>query len=82
MTLNTDLSPETERGISVIQLREIARQVTSWTEWASKRRDEEGISTEPDTAIMSLPVPMWPTHGQFDNWIRALNEAADQLDTP
>jgi len=73
-------TPETRDGISAIQLREIALQVKSWIDWSKDRRDEENLITDDDTHIMTLPVPYWPTHGQFDNWVNALREAADQLD--
>jgi hypothetical protein len=66
-------------------LRTIADQIQRWLDWSRKEREQNDppltTETEDGTAIMCLPVPSWPTHGQMKNWIAALSEAGDKLDT-
>jgi hypothetical protein len=61
-------------------LREIALQVQGWLDWHRKDRTKHDLVTDGGTQIMALPVPSWPTHWQFKNWVEELNLAADALD--
>lgn len=61
-------------------LREISMQIRAWLDWHKAHRDREFLVTDGDTSIMGLPVPFWPSHGQFENWISALNGAAVSLE--
>lgn len=54
----------------------LADHINSWLEWHSADRTRHEMATEDGTHIMSLPVPMWPTHGQFKRWIETLREGA------
>lgn len=44
-------------------------------EWHKTHRAAENLTTDEDTAIMAVPVPHWPTHGQLENWLKALRGA-------
>lgn len=59
-----------------VQLETIARTAKRWIEWDSAGRRKEGLSTDRDTHIMALPVPFWPSHGMFANWIACLELSA------
>lgn len=50
-----------------------------WIEWSTENRAKENLRTDADTHIMSLPVPFWPSHGQMQNWIEALERATHLL---
>jgi len=52
----------------------IRRELLSWTTWNVEQRRREGLTTENDTAIISVP-PNWPTHGVIRNWAAVLQEA-------
>ena len=65
---------------SAFAVREIANIVNHWLEWSRRDREKCHLTIEDGTHIMALPVPSWPTHSQFKNWIAALNEAGDKLD--
>lgn len=58
-----------------IRLETIAGQVRRWLEWHRTHREKEHLTTDGDTAIRALPVPMWPNHAQLEAWIAALDEA-------
>lgn len=58
------------------QLEVIARIVESWIDWSANHWAAEGLTTEDGTAIMALPVPVWPTHGQLSAWVEVLRNAA------
>ena len=60
-------------------IREIAATVQRWIDWNGTDRARKGLTTDEGTAIMAVPVPSWPTHGQMHAWIEALNGAADLL---
>lgn len=60
-------------------LGEIASIIKSWLEWHSAYRGRHSLITDEGTAIMSLPVPSWPNHGQFLHWIKALEAAQLEL---
>lgn len=62
-----------------VGVNEIALIIRRWLDWHAQRRSKEGLETGPDTAIMSLPVPFWPSHAQFENWIVALEQAAARI---
>lgn len=62
------------------QLDVIARSIEHWLEWDSGRRASEGLTTEDGTHIMSLPVPVWPSHGMFRNWIAVLRQASEAIE--
>jgi hypothetical protein len=66
----------TDRETMAVQLEAIAGQVRRWLDWHKESRERMHLTTDRDTAIMSLPVPMWPSHGQFENWVHALSAAA------
>jgi hypothetical protein len=61
------------------QLEVIARSIEHWLEWDNGQRTSEGLTTEDGTHIMSLPVPVWPSHGMFRNWIAVLKAAAAKI---
>lgn len=61
-------------------LRFIGELVQQWIDWDTSERSRESLETDGDTAIMSLPVPYWPKHGQMTNWIDVLNNAANELE--
>lgn len=62
------------------QLEVVARCVEGWVEWDETHRQHEGMTTEDGTHITALPVPCWPTHGQFRNWVGLFREAAQAID--
>lgn len=62
------------------QLDVIARSIEGWLEWHSDGRASEGLTTEDGTHIMALPVPVWPSHGMFRNWIEVLRSAAQAIE--
>lgn len=68
-----------EQDVTVIRLQTIAAIVQSWIDWSKEGRTIEGLTTEDGTAIMSLPVPIWPTHGSLAVWVETLNNAATAL---
>jgi hypothetical protein len=74
------MSEPTKDETNGFQLREIAGQIRRWLKWHRQVRDCESLATSSDTAIMALPVPTWPTHGQLEAWIAAMERAADKLD--
>lgn len=55
------------------KLNVIQREVQSWIDWDKRQRDSEGLETTPDTHIMN--PPKWPSHGQLQEWVKALNSA-------
>lgn len=63
----------------VTQLDCIAWQIRRWLDWHKEHRDQECLVTSGDTHIMGLPVPFWPTHDQFENWIKAMTDAGAAL---
>ena len=48
-----------------------------WKNWNKRERDLEKLSTDDDTAIITVP-PHWPTHGQIDHWIAALEKLQER----
>lgn len=62
------------------QLEVVARQIESWIDWDRGHRRRGSLTTEDGTHIMALPVPFWPSHGQFGNWITLLREAAKAIE--
>lgn len=75
MTHPSDIAGLSE-GLSVV-----SNQINRWIEWERGHRAKEHLSTDDDTHIMALPVPFWPTHGQFKAWIKLFSEAATALDS-
>lgn len=70
----------TEREATLIGLDAIAAQIKSWLEWNKAERDREPhLTTDDGTSIMALPVPYWPSRGQFRVWIEAIESAATML---
>lgn len=69
----------TDHETIAIRLDVMSKVVQSWIEWSAAERAREGLSTGDDTSIMLLPVPFWPSHGQFRRWIDTMNEAASEL---
>lgn len=69
----------TEGETLALQLDAMAGQIRRWLEWDREKRDKGHLTTDGNTHIMSLPVPFWPTHGQFENWIKAMAEAGKRL---
>lgn len=65
--------------VTAEKLDVIAWQVRRWLDWHKAHRDKEHLVTDGDTHIMGLPVPFWPSHGQFEEWIKAFNEASAEL---
>ena len=63
-----------------IQLDTISRTIQSWIDWSKKSRDKESLPTDDDTAIMSLPVGYWPSHGEFEAWIKELRDIGLTID--
>jgi|GEM_PF-3930018 len=61
-------------------LRFIADLIKEWLDWSSVSRSKERLSTDGDTAIMSLPVPFWPKHAQMEGWIETMKTGADHID--
>jgi hypothetical protein len=57
----------------------IARQIEGWLAWHREHRDSENLTTDGDTSIMCLPVPVWPNHAQFEAWISVMRDAAAVL---
>ena len=53
-------------------LNTIANIIQGWLDWDENYRRQEGLNTEDGTHIMVLPVPVWPTHGALQNWVKAL----------
>lgn len=68
-------APKFEPG-AAMRLNFIADQVQSWLDWSHESRSKEHLTTDGDTAIMALPVPIWPKHGSLQNWVKALREGA------
>ncbi len=68
-------APKIESG-AALRLGFIADQVQSWLDWSRDNRAKENLTTDGDTAIMALPVPMWPRHVSLQNWVKALREGA------
>lgn len=67
------------------QFEVIAGQIRGWLDWNKKQRDEQKepiLITDKDTSIMCLPVPVWPSHGQLENWIKTLDEARAIIAAP
>lgn len=64
------MKTKTERAA---QLDAIAAQIERWINWHAADRGAR------DTPIMALPVPVWPTHTQFENWIEAIKDSAEKL---
>lgn len=62
-----------------IQLDTMARVIQSWIDWDVKARAEGNLTTDDATHIMSLPVPVWPNHGQMKAWVATLNEVVKSL---
>lgn len=65
----------------VVPLETISGVVQSWLDWSTKSRMAEGLWTDGDTHIMSLPVPSWPSHGTLENWVKALDRSANAITT-
>ena len=68
--------PAVSRGEEETLLRAIASQIRGWLAWSEKTRTAEGLSTDGETAIMSIPVPMWPNHRQLTVWAETIEAAA------
>jgi hypothetical protein len=68
-------APSTATSECPTPLHYIAGQIKRWLEWDREHRREADLVTTGDTHIMSLPVPFWPSHGQFERWIAALESA-------
>jgi hypothetical protein len=62
------------------QLEVVARQIESWLEWSQTHRQSEGLTTKDGTHIMALPVPCWPSHGMFRNWITLFRAVAQRIE--
>lgn len=69
----------TDRTTLAAQLDAMAWQVRRWLEWHREHREKENLVTGGDTSIMGLPVPMWPSRGQFEVWIKTMDEAGREL---
>lgn len=72
--------PNADYNRIAVQLEFVARQIERWLEWDTEDRRKENLETDRDTYIMSLPVPFWPSHGMFRNWIALFNEAAQAIE--
>lgn len=68
-----------DHEMTATQLDAIAGQVQRWLDWNENERGKYDMTTTGETKIMSLPVPMWPTHDQFKVWIKAMNAASEGL---
>ncbi len=55
----------------------IARVLRHWLDWARDNGQGAGQMASDGTQIMAVPV--WPSRGQFEAWIAALEAARDQL---
>jgi hypothetical protein len=67
---------ELRSGLTVV-----AAQIRAWLDWDKRQRDKEPhLTTDDGTSIMALPVPFWPTHGAFENWIKLFQQCHDALD--
>jgi hypothetical protein len=75
-----DLSDVLDRKGVTQGLTAIAWQVRRWLDWHKSHRDKEMLVTDDDTHIMGLPVPFWPSHGQFEAWIKTMNDATAEID--
>lgn len=64
-----------------IGLEAVAGQIHRWLDWHKEHRDKEHLTTDGGTSIMSLPVPFWPNHAQFEAWIKLFDEARAVLRT-
>jgi hypothetical protein len=64
-----------------IGLDAVARQIQSWLDWHKKHREDNDppLVTDDGTHIMCLPVPYWPNHGAFQNWISLFRECSEAL---
>lgn len=62
-------------------LMALAAIIRSWVDWDKARRGENSppLTTDDNTQIMSLPVPFWPSHGSFENWIALFQNCHDAL---
>ncbi len=69
---------QTNEEIS-IRLHNISLQIQGWLDWHRKHRDRECLVTDGGTSILGLPVAVWPTHSQFENWISVLDAASESL---
>jgi hypothetical protein len=66
---------ELRSGLTVV-----AAQIRAWLDWDKRQRDKEPhLTTDDGTSIMALPVPFWPTHGAFENWIKLFQQCHDAL---
>lgn len=61
------------------QLVTIAQIVQSWLDWQENNRIAVGMTSHPHTALMALPVPLWPDRAQLQAWIDALNAAKARI---
>lgn len=78
-------SPPAQSGAGearkITGLAAIAAVIRSWLDWDRAHRDKEFLTTDGDTAIMSLPVPFWPSHACFENWISTMIESDNRIAT-
>jgi hypothetical protein len=75
-----DISDVLDRKGVTQGLTAIAWQVRRWLDWHKSHRDKDMLVTDDDTHIMGLPVPFWPSHGQFEAWIKTMNNATAAID--
>jgi len=68
-----------KREHQAIALEVVAAQIKAWNEWTREQHIKELLETPDDTSIMALPVPMWPSVGQFKLWIMLFEEVAKEL---
>jgi len=69
------------KSVEAEQLQNIIDVIENWLEWDRNNRRSEALKTDDGTYIMALPVPYWPSHGQFANWINIFKNAAKKLST-
>lgn len=64
-----------------IGLDAVASQIRSWLDWNRKHREDNDppLKTDDGTSIMCLPVPYWPSHGAFENWIKLFEDCRAAL---
>lgn len=68
-------TPYSDGEVLAIQLESIRLQLARWIQFNTEERAREGLTSDADTMI-SAP-PFWPSHGQLENWIKAIRGAEE-----
>lgn len=69
----------TIRDECIFGLGEIEGIIAHWLKYDREDRAREGLETTPDTHLMSPPT--WPSHGQLEHWISAIQKSRAALTT-